>query len=208
MPKPTPLVGAAIWFTVFLVSCGAALNSDGQGGGSVDQFGAADNMVYEPTIIGDVVCFQVPQCLPTQVVYVTVIATQAMPMATRTPTSTIVIEPTSTLAPTWTHQPATPTMVTPDGTYITPIGNPEKCAVEPYAVREYGIYTYLDAVNSGIQQRIRSRPGTDYPIVGYLPKNQPMQTYWLKWLGGTRWYALDYNCQMWVSGALGSFVNN
>lgn len=210
-PRYSLRVAFAIGFTLFVlampIACTDPLSGGQGGGGSVDQFVESGNKVYGITQVGNVVCFEVPNCEP---IYIVITATSLptasntpAPMATRTPTSTPIIMPTSTIAP------FTPTQLTPPfDPAITPISNPDKCAVEPYAERVYGVYTYLDVVNSGIQQRIRARPGTDYPIVGYLPKNQPMQVYFLKWIGGTKWWALDFLCGRWVSGALGSFVSN
>lgn len=216
MRKPNPSASVIFWIVAIFVSC-AAPREEGQGGGSVDQFTESGDMVYGVTQVGNMVCFDLPQCLPTQVVYVVVTATgippasnTPAPMATRTPTqptSTAIVMPTWTFAPTWTPHPATPTMVTPDGTYITPIANPEKCAVEPAAIRIYGWYRYTDAANLGIPQNIRVRPGTNYALVPSekLAKNVTVTTYWLRWVGGIRWFAIEYPCGKWVSSGLGDF---
>lgn len=215
-PRYSRRVTFAIGFTLFVlampIACTDPLSGGQGGGGSVDQFGAAGDTVYQVTQVGNVVCFEVPNCEP---IYIVITATSLpttsntpAPMATRTPTSTPIIMPTSTIAPTWTPQPVTPTqLASPFATAITPIGNTEKCAVEPSAIRIYGWYRYTDAANLGIPQNIRVRPGTNYALVPNekLAKNVTVTTYWLRWIGGVRWFAIEYPCGKWVSSGLGVF---
>lgn len=183
-----------------IVLVGCSIPNSGQGGGG-------EQNILAPTVVGNVVCFELPSCEP---IYIVITATQFTAWTpTLSPTPTATVTPTATITPTATRTltppPPTPSMVTPDGTEITAIaGTPMPCLVEPYAISHKGVYTYTDSANSGLEQRIRSRPGTEFSIVGYLPKNQPRTTYYLKWRLGTRWYAITQACDQWVSGALGT----
>lgn len=205
MRKPHPLAAVFFWLVAILVSC-ATLLGDGQGGGSVNRFGESGDMVYQVTQVGNVVCFDLPACEP---VYIVITATQStawtqtpLPSATVSPTYT----PTASPAPMATRTATigyTPTMVTPDGTYITPIGSGAKCDVEPFAEIAKGQYTYTDSANYGIPQNVRSRPGTNFPIVATLQKNTPVQVYWIKWTSGVLWVSITRDCHNWVSSRLG-----
>lgn len=150
-------------------------------------------------VTGEMICFPVPACEP---VYIVITATQ---FTAWTPTPTVTLSPTPTLTPTLTTtpRPNTPTPATPPVIIeITPITNPSVCNVEPFAARVKGTYTYKDYANYGIDQNIRTRPGTQYAWVGSLAKDTPRAVYWLKWVSATRWVALNQECSQWVSASV------
>lgn len=183
--------------TGILAPIGCSAGNAGVGGGG-------EQNILAPTVTGNVICFPLPKCEP---VYIVITATQFTAW-TPTPTVTLTASPTQpapTLPSSTPRPPNTPTPATPPVIDVTSISNSQPCVIEPYAVNWKGVYTYLDEVNSGLLQRIRSRPGTEWPIVGYLPKNEPRLVFYLKWRGGVQWYAITQACDQWVSGALGTF---
>lgn len=188
--------------TAIAAPIGCSAGNAGVGGGG-------EQNIFAPTVTGNVICFDLPACEPIYIVITgTPIPTGGNPTLTPTPTATAT--PTATITPTATRTPTpippTPSMVTVV-VEITPISNPEKCAVEPYAERVKGTYEYKDYPNYGVGQNIRKGPGVTYSIVSDLPKSLPKgevkPIFWLKWVGGARWVALNNECTRWVNGELG-----
>lgn len=192
------LVWAALaLITGILAPIGCSADNTGMGGGG-------EQNILAPTVTGNVICFPLPTCEPV-IVYVT--ATQ---FTAWTPTVTLTASPTQpapTLPSSTPRPPNTPTQATPAVIDVTSISNPEICAVEPYSERVKGTYEYKDFPNYGVGQNIRIGPGVTYPIVTTLPKTLPKNSlvtiFWLKWVGGDRWVALNNECTRWVNGALG-----
>lgn len=127
---------------------------------------------------------------------VTATMQQPSPTVTITP-----IDGTATvIAP--TYAAATPTKV-PILPSQTP--NPTDCPGYPIAAQRKGFeYRYLDRDNSGIWQRIRIGPGTNYAIVGYLKPMLRKPVFWT--FGG--WESISPDCRQWVANHLGELVDS
>lgn len=60
-------------------------------------------------------------------------------------------------------------------------------------------YTYTDPQFSGLLQRVRSGPGTEFLTLEYLAKGERRQVYWSISRGGYTWWALDVTCHKWAA---------
>jgi hypothetical protein len=114
---------------------------------------------------------------------------------------TLAATPTVTASATaGTPAQATPTIIrTPlPGTNVpaTPF-----CAWEAQgaqAAQKQTYYTYTEQ-RYGIQQNVRSGPGTDFLIIEYLNKGAKVRVYWWLSRGGFKWWALDVKCTRWAA---------
>lgn len=186
-------------FTAIAAPIGCSAGNTGVGGGG-------EQNILAPTVTGNVICFPLPACEP---VYIVITATQFTAW-TPSPTVTLTASPTQpapTLPSSTPRPPNTATPATPAVIDVTSISNPEICLVEPYSERVKGTYEYRDFPNYGVGQNIRIGPGVSYSIVPDLPKSLPKgevkPIFWLKWVGGARWVALNNECTRWVNGELG-----
>lgn len=114
------------------------------------------------------------------------------------PSSTAKIENT----PTSVVNLPTPTPVPIQPTFGGTEYNPE-CAVAAWAAPVKNLdYFYRDKQRSGLNQRVRSGPGTNYAILYTIEKDVPHTAYWL----ANGWVSIDPGCVSWVWSSIGELL--
>jgi hypothetical protein len=160
--------------------------------------GATLEMVNVPTVVPQAtptpaapICPTAPVCEPVIITATPGVALPgATPAASRTPTRT----PSGTVTPTQLP-PGTPV----DGTRVpaTPMCAWEASGAAIAEKKTY--YTYTDPQVSGLYQRIRGGPGTEFATLDYLAKGERVQVYWKINRGIYTWWALDVQCSRWAA---------
>lgn len=136
---------------------------------------------------GEPICPTAPACAPT----IITATPGASPTASRTPSAQA------------TPAALTPTQLPPGtpipGTNIpsTPFCSWEASGAKPAEKQTF--YVYTDPQFSGLLQRVRGGPGTEFNIVDYLSKGARTRVYWSIWRGGYTWWALDVGCSRWAA---------